>query len=101
MDLFLYRLGLQVGVWDVEGWKKQITVRQIRKWMAAWRVEPFGDEWRRTGRAALMVSGAKLDPETEDRFLPSYREKPQTEEELIAELKKVPKFRKQLEAQGK
>lgn len=101
MDLFLYRLGLQVGIWNIDSWKKRITVRQIRLWMAFWRVEPFGDEWRRSGRAALMMTGGKIEPGDEDKFLPSYREKPQTEAELVAELKKIPGFKKQLEEQGK
>jgi hypothetical protein len=69
--------------------------------MAAWRVEPFGDEWRRAGRAALVMAGGKIEPGDEDKFLPSYREKVQTEAELVAELKKIPGFKKQLEAQGK
>ena len=101
MDLFLYRLGLQVGVWDIDAWKKTLTVRQIKSWMAYWRVEPFGDDWRRSGRAALVMSGVKIEADTEDKFLPSYRPKQQTEAELIAELKKIPGLRKQLEAQGK
>ena len=90
-----------MGVWDIEDWKRRITLRQIRQWMAFWKVEPFGDDWRRSGRAALVMSGGKIEPGTEDKFLPSYREKQQTEAELIAELKKIPVFRKQLEAQGK
>ena len=64
--------------------------------MAMWRVEPFGDEWRRSGRAALVASGGKIEADSEDKFLPSYREKQQTEAELIAELRKIPGFAKQL-----
>ena len=101
MELFIHRLGLATGEWDVDGLKRRITVRQLKRWMAYWRVEPFGDEWRRTGRGALIACGAKIEADTEDKFLPSWREKPQTEAELIAELKKIPGFAKQLEAQGK
>lgn len=101
MDLFIHRLGLQVGEWDVDRLKKRITVRQLKRWMAYWRVEPFGDEWRRSGRAALVASGGRIEPDSEDKFLPSFREKQQTEAEMLAELKKIPQFKKQLEAQGK
>lgn len=91
-----------MGIWDVEGWKKQISVRQIMRWQAYWRVEPFGDEWRRSARAALTSAagfGAKLEPGSEDRFLPSYRQKPQTLDEMRAELMKIPAFRDQMLAQ--
>lgn len=96
MELFVYRLALAMGIWDVEAFKHKITIRQLRKWMAIWRVEPFGDEWRRSGRAALVASGGKIEADSEDKFLPSYREKQQTEAELIAELRKIPGFAKQL-----
>lgn len=88
-------------IWDVEEWKKRITVRQLVKWMAFWRIEPFGDEWRRAGRAALTAAagfGSKPTPEAEERFLPSYREKPQTLEELRAELSKIPGFAAQMQS---
>ena len=88
-----------MGIWDVEGWKKQISVRQLMRWQAYWRVEPFGDEWRRSARAALTSAagfGAKLEAGSEDRFLPSYRQKPQTLDEMRAELMKIPAFRDQM-----
>lgn len=86
-------------IWDVEDWKRRITVRQLVKWQAFWTIEPFGDEWRRSGRAALTAAagfGAKPQPEAEEKFLPSYREKPQSLEELRAELSKIPQFAKQM-----
>lgn len=61
--------------------------------MAYWRVEPFGDEWRMAGRSALTAAagfGAKVQPDSEERFLPSFRERPQTEFEMRAELMKIP-----------
>ena len=87
-------------IWDVEDWKKRITVQQLLKWQAFWTIEPFGDDWRRAGRAALTAAagfGAKPEPDAEDKFLPSYREKPQTLEQLRAELSKIPQFAKQME----
>lgn len=100
--MFLYRLALAIGVWDVEGLKRQMSVRQVLKWQAYWRVEPFGDEWRRSAREALTAAaafGAKPEPDSEDKFLPNYREKPQTLEEVRAELSKIPAFRKQMETE--
>lgn len=87
----------------MEAWKKRLTVRQLKLWMAAWRITPFGDPWRMAGRAALVTAaamGAKLDPDSEERFLPSYRQKEQTFEELRAELAKIPVFAKQMAEQA-
>jgi hypothetical protein len=38
--------------------------------------------------------GAKIDEDSEDKFLPTYRMKPQTDDEIEAELAKIPWFRK-------
>jgi len=98
--VFVYRLALELGIPDPEEWKKRLTLRQLRSWMAYWRVEPFGDQWRMAARTSLTTAagmGAKPDPEAEERFLPSYRDKPQTEEELKRELSKIPAFRDQMQ----
>ncbi len=98
--MFVYRLAMSCGIWNVEAWKRKLTIRQLRHWMAYWRVEPFGDEWRRSARAALTAAagfGARPEPDSEERFLPSFREKPQTFEQLKAELAKIPAFAKQME----
>ena len=98
--MFLYRLALELGIAYPEVWKKRLTVRQLRRWMAFWRVEPFGDAWRMAARTALTAAagmGAKPDPEAEERFLPSYREKQQTEDDIRRELMKIPAFREQMQ----
>jgi hypothetical protein len=98
--VFVYRLALELGIPDPEEWKKRLTLRQLRRWMAYWRVEPFGDAWRMAARTSLTTAagmGAKPDPGAEERFLPSYRDKPQTEEELRRELMKIPSFREQMQ----
>lgn len=67
--------------------------------MAYWRIEPFGDDWRRSAREALTAAagfGAKPDPDAEERFLPSYREKPQTIDDIRRELAKIPAFAAQM-----
>lgn len=98
--MFLYRLAIELGIWDVEAWKKKLTVRQMKLWMAAWRVSPFGDAWRMAARSAMVTAaafGAKPDADAEERFLPSYRERPQTLDDIRAELAKIPAFAKQME----
>lgn len=67
--------------------------------MAYWRIEPFGDDWRRSAREALTAAagfGAKPDPDAEEKFLPSYREKPQTIDDIRRELAKIPAFAAQM-----
>jgi hypothetical protein len=103
-EVFLYRLAAELGIWDVEGWKQEITLEQLRRWIAFYRIEPFGNDWRRTARAAVSISaafGAKVDETTEEKFLPTYREEEhvQTEDEIRAELMKIPAFREQILAQ--
>jgi hypothetical protein len=54
--LFLYRLALQLGEWNVEGpggLADQISWEQTVKWMAAFQLMPWGDEWLRD--AVLMA----------------------------------------------
>lgn len=62
--------------------------------MAFYRLEPFGDEWRRTARSTVMVAGAlgaKLKEDFEEMFLPTYdpRRPTQTPEEMARELAKL------------
>ena len=103
MRLFLYRLAALHRVVDVEEWAKQIPLRVLKGWMAYWVVEPFGDEWARTGKLAAVLAssnGAKVDTNFEEKFLPSYRAPEQSKEDMIEELRKIPVFAAQLEAKG-
>ena len=71
--------------------------------MAYWTLEPFGDEWARSGKLAAVLAssnGAKVDTDFEAKFLPSYRAPVQTTDEMIAELKKVPAFAAQMAQKG-
>lgn len=87
-----------MGTWDVDGLARQIPVPVLVEWMAFFRMEPFGDEWRRTGRLATIVAaaaGAKTDGELEEKFLPGggiYRDMNQTEMQILDELRKLPGF---------
>ncbi len=66
----------------------------MKRWLAFYRLEPFGDEWRRTARLAVTVAasnGARVKEDAEELFLPTYDpSRPmQTEAEMIAELSKI------------
>lgn len=101
-EVFIYRLALELGIANVEQWKRRLTVRQLKLWMAAWRVSPFGDPWRMAARSALVTAaalGARPEPDAEERFLPSFRERPQTPEEMRLELLKIPQFAAQMARQ--
>lgn len=55
MLLFLYRLALQLGEWNVEdpgGLLERMSWHQLKQWMAAFQLMPWGDEWLRD--AVLM-----------------------------------------------
>jgi hypothetical protein len=87
----------------VETLSKRISLRQLRWWAAYWMVEPFGDDWSRSGKLAAVMAaaqGAKVEPDFEEKFLPSYRAPVQTEEELKAQLRRIPFFAAQMEAKG-
>jgi len=54
--LFLYRLALRLGEWNVEdpgGLADRMSVDQLYKWMAVFQLQPWGDEWLRD--AVLMA----------------------------------------------
>jgi hypothetical protein len=99
---FLHRLALEVGVWDVEDLARRISLPQLLRWVAFYRLSPFGDDWRRTGRLATIVAaaaGARVEGDLEERFLPGggkYRGMSQTEIQMFEELQKVPELRSQM-----
>ncbi len=89
---------------DVDAFASRITLAQLRRWQAYWHVEPFGDEWRIAGRLWSLLRtafGSEFDHASESKFMPNWREPVQTEDQLIAELAKIPQFAAQLRAQGK
>lgn len=85
-----------MNIWDVESWSKKITTTQLKWWLAYYRVEPFGQAWRRAGRMVSLLGAmwsGRFSENAEETFLPTYRpDRPQTEEEMLAELAKSPLF---------
>ena len=93
----MFRLALEFRRVDVDRFANEITVQQLRRWKAYYLSEPFGCDWQRTARLAAWISatmGAKVADDTEDRFLPTYKMRPQTDAEIEAELSKIPWLRK-------
>lgn len=71
---------------------KRVTLRQVEKWLAYWKVEPFGDDWNRTARQTLFLIqalGAKVEESFIEKFLPNYDpNRVMTADEIKAELSK-------------
>lgn len=66
----------------------------FRRWFAFYRLEPFGDDWRRSARATVILAGAlgaKTKEDSEEMFLPTYdpRRPTQTPDEMARELAKL------------
>lgn len=92
---FAYRLAGHLGIANADEMMATMSVRQMRRWVAAYRMEPFGDDWRRSARLAVVLAnalGAKVAEHAEEMFLPSYdgSEPTQTEAEMLRELMKIP-----------
>lgn len=96
MERFIYRLATHHRIADVEGWKQSVSLQQILKWYAYWRVEPFGDDWSRTAVQTLFVLkalGANVGTEFIEKFLPNYDpNRVMSDEEITAELTKFARF---------
>jgi hypothetical protein len=91
---FVHRLAAHHRIPNVADLCRTLSVRQVRRWLAFYRLEPFGNEWRRIGRATALVCralNAKVSEEFEDMFLPTYdpSRPTQTPEEMARELAKL------------
>lgn len=93
--LFLYRLAAELGIWDVESLADRMSLEQFKAWVAYYRLECFGNDWRRTARLAVTIAkalGAKVTADAEEMFLPTFdpSRPTQTEGEMMAELLRIP-----------
>lgn len=92
MERFCYRLATHHRIADVEAWMQRTPLRQILKWYAYWKVEPFGDDWTRTAVSTLFILqalGHNLNEEFIEKFMPNYDpNRPMTQDEINAELTK-------------
>jgi hypothetical protein len=91
VDRFVYRLAAHLGIGNVETWKRELTLDQLHKWIAYYRVEPFGEDWLREARATMFTIaalGAKPGSDFVDIFLPNYDpDREMTEDEIAEKLK--------------
>lgn len=74
-----------------------MPIHRLRRWLAFYRLEPFGDDWRRTARSTVLLAGAygaKVKEDAEEMFLPTYdpSRPTQTPEEMARELAKLKKM---------
>jgi len=70
-----------------------IDAAELAEWEAFWTIEPWGDEWRQVSRLATALCTAWGCKNLEEELLmPSYRRKPQSAEQMLAELAKIPGF---------
>ena len=98
MLLFLYRLALQLGIWNVEdpgGLADQMSWKQTQGWMAAFQLMPWGDEWLRD--AVLMTQTynihrpkGKPAMEPHDYMPVDKRQQSQTPEQMLSLLSSIP-----------
>lgn len=97
--MFLYRLALELGEEDPDALAERMPLSRLLGWLAYYQMEPFGDDWRRSGRLSSIVAagfGVKVTGEMEDLFMPGggrYRGMSQTEIEMVEELKKIDSYR--------
>lgn len=65
-----------------------MSSRQFEEWMAYFGIEPFGDEWLRTGTLASMIANAnrnieeKPEPFTPKDFMPIETEASEEDEPI-------------------
>lgn len=104
--IFLHRLALQLGEFDVDALAERLTLQQFQSWVAYYLIEPFGNDWRRSARLAVWQAasmGAKVneDDQLEEKFLPTFSKVPQTDKEIQSEFAKIEAFKKMIEQNRK
>jgi hypothetical protein len=64
---------------------------ELAEWEAYWLIEPWGDEWRQIARltTALCTAWGSKNLE-EEMIMPSHRKRPQTADQMLSELQKIP-----------
>lgn len=89
---------------DVEALKARIGWKQLVKWAAFYKIEPWGQDWLRTGRSTEIIRSAMaggFDKHNEERFLLTYQPgdeyRPKvrrSEQEIRAKLATIPGLKK-------
>lgn len=92
--LFLHRLALKLGIWDVPALAAAMPVDVLYGWMGYYHLEPWGDEWLRSAVSFAQFQNAhrgknKRASKPED-FMPVDK-RPQTPEQMLAVLQSIPR----------
>lgn len=94
--MFGFRLCLHLGIPHPDYLFPQLTSRQLAEWMAAYNIEPFGEDLTRmtiAKMAATLVNQRRsrgTDPIEEDYFLPAKRPRQSIEEMKLALRRHLP-----------
>ena len=93
MLLFLYRLALKLGTWDVETLSEEMSVDQLYGWMGYYMLEPWGDEWLRSAMQIAQFRnahrGKNTPPKKAEDFMPVPK-RAQTPQQIMATLSAIP-----------
>lgn len=94
--MFMYRLALRLGIWNVEdrgGLSEQMSVDQLYGWMGYYLLEPWGDEWLRDAVSHCQRynanRGKNKSPKKPEDFMPVPK-RCQTPAEILAKLNAIP-----------
>lgn len=97
MLLFLYRLALKLGTWNVEGpggLAEVMPVDQLYGWMGYYLIEPWGDEWLRDAVAHCQRYNAnrgKSKPAKKPEDFMPVPKRAQTPDQILATLNAIPR----------
>lgn len=92
--MFLHRLALKLGIWDVPGLAAAMPIDTLYAWMAYYQLEPWGDEWLRSAVSFAQFQNAnrgknKRAMKPED-FMPVGKRE-QTPQQMLSILNSIPR----------
>lgn len=90
--MFLYRLALRLGIWDVETLADEMDVDQLYGWMGYYQLEPWGDEWLRDAMHMAQFAGAhrsKNGPRRKPEDFMPVPKRAQTPEQILAAFQSI------------
>lgn len=92
--MFLHRLALKLGIWDVPGLAAAMPVDTLYAWMAYYQLEPWGDDWLRSAVSFAQFQNAnrgknKRAMKPED-FMPVDKRE-QTPQQMLSILNSIPR----------
>jgi hypothetical protein len=92
--LFLHRLALKLGIWDVPALAAAMPVDTLYGWMGYYQLEPWGDEWLRSAVALSQfqnVHRCKNKPRSQPADFMPVDKRAQTPAQILAVLNSIPR----------